>query len=278
MKILILAPSKTGTTLLHSMIKNSLHGKGYKSFFEPCNHPKFYGGIQKSKKVIVKDLFRFDLEHEHDPNHWTNYDKKILLVRDPRDHLISSWMYFLATNVGYYGNTGNISQTQAKIIDIVKRKQTDPSAYSYSKFMQDCREAFGIKNPDGGPKTNVWKEFLEYINTHPALGFCIIKYEDMIKDNFENLEKYLGFSINRNQNIVKIDRVIRSKKYNNWKNWFTTEDIIIMKNQYGNLLEEFGYDNGDWELNTPQILDPKNCQDYLHRVWQADICWKPFRE
>jgi len=265
MKILVLGIQKTGTTLLYSMLENSLRGQKFSSFFEPCLRPELYESIRKEKKVLVKDLFMPYPKSPRSEQHCVNFDKKILIIRDPRDQFLSRFMYVL-------GSILFSQNDQSKIINIMEKKQRSPGSYSFLEFIDDCKNVQPKVPWQRGGVLNQTKRYLEYIRDLQSRdeNLCIIKYEDMIENNFENLEKYLDFSIIRNQKVVhpNLNRVIRSKKYNNWKNWYTPSDILILKKENKNLLDGLGYDSDDWTLNTPQILEPEHCQDYLKRRWK----------
>ena len=85
MKILIAGAPKTGTTALFYRIKNSLDG-GVREMFEPRGYvaEPGDGACHVLAKVLLDPLIDLDMES------FSSFEKKIGIVRDPRDRLISA--------------------------------------------------------------------------------------------------------------------------------------------------------------------------------------------
>ena len=95
MKILVLGIPKTGTTFTFYLIKESLPDD-YDFFFEPVHHDNWHEKISKCDKVLVKDLFVLAKNSNYYSKSYSGFTKKISIVRDPRDRLISSFFFFLS--------------------------------------------------------------------------------------------------------------------------------------------------------------------------------------
>ena len=279
MKILILGIPKTGTTFLYSKIGKSEACKGYDIYFEPSQRrsmlfeKQMILDIKKSKNVVTKDVYtskHCSPDHIHLMEHGI-YDKKIIIIRDPRDQVISSFMFDLSSNKVLYEKTGNITRAQAEVYDIVSRKQQSPSDISFVSVVADCSEVLNIGSDYIENKLSVYNGFYHYIGGLNKEKYCKIKYEDLVDNNIVALEKYLGFSLCGGKNIVdtQYSRVVRSKQKRNWIKWFTQQDCEHFQDLgISNILDKYEYSSKG--LNpSKQVLEASNCQEYLKKVWDS---------
>jgi hypothetical protein len=65
-------------------------------------------------------------------------------------------------------------------------------------------------------------KLLIYYHEHPEA--FLFRYEDYVDSNFSRINDYLGLNLERVENVPQ-KRVVRSKSYGSWKDWFTQEDV-----------------------------------------------------
>jgi len=98
----------------------------------------------------------------------------------------------------------------------------------------------------------------------------LLKYEDLIDGSYTDIENYLNFGLPKiPKNNFSLSRVKRTSTLNNWKNWFTPEDVNLLKPIFQPVIEFFNY-NLDWVLNEQQIVTKKEGSDYLKKVHKPE--------
>ena len=254
--ILIFGQGKSGTTALYFKIVKAI-SNDYHYLFEP-NEEKIIEINKIKKPIIVKNL---NIEFN---NYFKNFNKKIFITRDPRDRLVSFLLY--AAGFHKIPETRKNYEDILKSIKLLKDKETNPDSISLLILI---KEFFYLKD-EAGVKNFVERWFLE-ADIHDfeknTQDFFMIKYEDFVKNNEKELEKYLGFKLTKEITIDKsLNRVVRTKSSGSWRNWFLKEDIIFFKPIFKKYMDKFNYDFDDWKLNYPQNIQPKHSSEYVIRL------------
>lgn len=92
------------------------------------------------------------------------------------------------------------------------------------------------------------------------------KYEDLVDQRFGGLEKYLGFKLEGNGTVPpEMQRVARTKGYDNWRDWFVATDIHFLCPLLRPFLERY-YPDADWELNISPTIPAKYASKYVERM------------
>ena len=244
--ILIVGMPKTGTTALYYSIKSALPDNS-PCYFEP--DPEQFKYPEKAEgPVMVKTFFQMYEKYKY-------FEKKILITRDPRDQILSEIMYY-----PYVAITGKIFDSEQKLsryLDninrLVKLKEQDPGAVT-------VRQLDELTPIDRGKIYS--RKLIDFYTDNPDI--FLIRYEDMVDDKLEDLNEYLGLKVKSIEEVPE-KRVMRTKSYNNWKNWFTDEDADYFKGFFKPYMENFGYKN-DWALNSHPSIDPNESSGYLERI------------
>ena len=254
MKILIAGLPKTGTTGLLYLIASS-RATEPRLLFEPRVCPPAIDAA--SQNVIAKVLIRPDLNAAS----FAHFDKKITLVRDPRDRLVSALLYsqFHAT---YLADDEKVRSVR----ECLEKKETKPSSISISELVEVLAQANGRP---GNHHPDRIKESLalfdDYVASVPD-GF-LYKYEDFVSGNYRPLEVFLGFPITGAAEVPDtLSRVERTRAFGDWRNWFTADDLRRFPQVLSPWLETYGYDATDWSLNTTPFIDPEHCSRYFMRL------------
>jgi len=256
---LVVGMGKSGTTAITYKIANTLNDPVIN--FEPGKHKGLLDvGLHKKitikTPVITKSLFGKNLNVNFGAiSHL--YDRKIWIIRDPRDQLISIMLY-----QWFKGHKPNESKFK-EALRLVRQKEQNPHAVS-------IKEIWALSANMGNFRENAHNHYLSIINIFENIkdNWFIFKYEDLIKENFGELETYLGFAIPQKEAELpdRFKRVARSKNYGNWKNWFTPDDVEFFKPIYQEILKYCGFDN-DWELNASPVLDPEKGSLYMEKIF-----------
>lgn len=257
MKILIAGLAKTGTTGLLYLIANSF-GKKPKLLFEPKECPANLNA--GSNDVIAKVLIASNLN----ATSFAHFDKKITIVRDPRDRIVSLLLY------NQFSETYLTDAERVRaVFECLVRKESDPSRMSIREVLEFIADV-------SGRKVNIFAKHLEsirqqyswlgeYVATTPDT--LLYKYEDFVSGVYVPLEKHLGMQITGAAEVPeKLNRVTRTKGFGDWRNWFTVDDVQKYRPSLTPWLEKYGYDADDWTLNAEPSITPEHCSKYFMRL------------
>lgn len=190
------------------------------------------------------------------------FDKHILLLRDPRDRIVSGTLFLPQERKEIYGNKRSLQQ----VLDILYRKEQDPQSVS-------LLDIIGVILQENLAKTrqiieNLIKRHHSFIfSFEQSLGEHVKwKYEDMIVGKAGNVEKYLGFNICPGPfDENGFDHVSRSKTSGDWRHWFTTEDVAFFAPLMNDYMVNFKYDLC-WDLLSCPFIDPDHASAYVNRT------------
>jgi len=269
-RILIAGLAKTGTTALFFKISNSLAACPELAaqttlLFEPttCSASKTDRVLAK---VIITSNVPFTVWGENlntsrvKLDDFDDFSKKILLIRDPRDRLISGLLYS-AQGLEFRANPKAIES----FISLLQKKEQSPCAVSVLDIIQARINSRNLT-------LEAWKElwraslnfFLNFRRTHP--DYFNLKYEDFVGGETSELEAFLGFPLIGAAEVQKShNRVVRTKAYGDWKNWFTDQDIAFFRPLFQPFMREFDY-NDIWDLPEQQVILPEHGSDYIKKI------------
>ena len=262
MKIFILGTGKSGTTALVYKVAGGLPDC---QAFSGGNPGKYVGDYENAvykhtyeeRKGKSFDLYRKHLEQEQ-------YDRKIWMTRDPRDVAVSRMLY--RWHRGYRG-----SKDQYRIhLALVVKKEKNPRSID---FYEICRYT-GHNSWPLSVQEVVEEERVRYQRMSDfvkSLGkdWFLFKYEDMVKKDFEALNKYLGFEVQADAEVPQSTgkaKVVRKKAFGDWRHWFTEDDVDLFKPAYLPYMEIMGYDCDDWALSPIPHIEPKYSSHYMRSL------------
>lgn len=275
MNVLILGLSKTGTTAIATAVHNALKKQAYKFWFEPTvfglkrgKDEMWHEALCENGNVVSKCL----VFPEHSLGAWANamkvarhYSHVIWIDRDPRDRLISNNFYRW-----YHGHARKLDALEKqnweeKFISTLKRVEALEANPGVMPYLDSCDEWW---EPYGR------LVFLkEQLNLYYSLsiqeanmeGWFRLRYQDFIEGNLNTLNQFLGIEV-KNKVKVKQKRIVRTKGYDGWRDWFNDEDVRLLKPIYYHYLAAIGSDPEDWELNYPDVIDPSIGSAYMKKV------------
>ena len=256
MKILIAGLAKTGTTGLLYLVASSIGNKP-KLLFEPKACPADLES--KSGDILAKVLIGSYLNAAS----FSHFDKKITLVRDPRDRIISALLY------SQYHASYLLDDERVRVVrDILEQKEASPSNVSIWKILEVMGKMTGKSNAailqQKAARTSL-ALFDDYVKTIP--DGLLYRYEDFVCGKYSPLEKHLGIPLTGVAEVPKrVERVIRTKRSGGWRDWFTEEDVRAYRPLLAASLEKYGYDAEDWGLNATPFIPPEHCSAYFMRL------------
>ncbi len=251
MKSLIIGQGKSGSSALFFSIAEELQGCA--RVFEPIDMTK---EDLSADDVVVKKLIEFLGEEE--TRLFDVFDKRIFLVRDPRDSIISRLLYTVWDRKFAYDD-----EKLGIFIDAIREKEEDPQSKSVRELYQIMDELDGTTVIQAVKRLN--KMTLDFWNEFGS-DFYVFRYEDYIRGELDAVRNYLGLEIQNEVEVAEgVQRVKRKKSFGDWKAWFTADDVEFFKREFSEILEEFGY-NEDWGLDpNPEIL-PEFSSEYVERI------------
>lgn len=252
MKILIFGMGKTGSTALAYGVKDKLHN--HELIFEPSS----LNSIDYSKEnLIVKSLNIINWQTEKD--YFSKFERKILLIRHPYDRLISYILYAPHNGLGFSND-----YTTSQYIELIKQKVQEPTSIStikITKFFKDITTLDIIE-----VCKREYEKLLMLYKEKSQHKFFQLKYEDFIDSNTKELENYLGIVLNTNIEVAsQVKRVERSKKYGEWQDWLTQEDLSQLNDIFSRFLDEFNYPK-NLDFDRSRHINPKHSYLYTIRV------------
>jgi len=191
-----------------------------------------------------------------------SFDKHILLLRDPRDRILSGTLFLPQERKEIYGNKRALQQ----VLDILIRKEQDPPSVSLleiiSTIMQKSLADVKQKIED---MIRMHHSFI--FNFEQSLGEHVKwKYEDLIAGKAGKVEKYLGFNICPPPfEESKYAHVSRSKTSGDWRHWFIPEDVEFFMPLMNDYVKNFKYDLC-WDLSSRPCIDPDHVSAYVNRT------------
>ncbi len=262
LNVLVMGPAKTGTTVISKTIQHSLPGAQY--HLEPKRALFFERGalLRSKSSQVVKIIFE----------HWAKaprlrsaivhnelslkFDKLVAIVRDPRDELLSRMMYVIHPHIMRKGYDAEVVDQWVRTLE---RKEAAPAEVSVLDMLDKLKELIG-HNGLGVLGQPLYRKFLQ---AHRKQLF-VVKYEDFIQGRTEQLESYLGFELSKRRDVGHLERTARTRAFDNWKRYFTPRDVEALRGPLLEAMEEWGY--LDWELETPDRLDPDHGSRYVARL------------
>src|SRR3989339_83275 len=250
MKILIAGLPKSGTTALFFKIKDSL-SKDFRLLFEPKEYQE-----EKNPNVLAKILI--DPYVKINTKSFSNFDKKIVILRDPRDKMVSHFLYSF-----YHKPFFNNPQFIKKIIQLLQKKEKNPDSVSFRELL-DVRGKFISPYYSPTKEENYYDYYDKFIEENK--DFFIVRYEDIVENKLTQLENYLGFNLNKVTQVDKsLKRVERTKARGDWKNWFTNEDVRYFKPVFEKFMRKYGYWD-DWTTNVKKKIPSEFGSGYVKRI------------
>ena len=248
MRVLIAGEGKSGTTALLRSVSAALGSPV--ELFEPVSMEAHH---LEPESLVVKKLLLNWKRPEADL--LDVFDKRVWIVRDPRDRLISHLLY------DAYNQAPNLNaKKRQRWVEAVRQKAEDPAGVPMLHLTHAWWQISGV---------DLLSHYVRAIDRarrfgrRPGETFFVIKYEDYVDQNFAALEEYLGLSLATGVVRTNEKRVARSGSHSDWRRWFTDADLAVFQPLSANWLRTHGYDHRDWQLDPVDQLDAATTHEYV---------------
>lgn len=267
MNVLVFGQGKSGTTVIAKTIQHSLPGAVF------LMEPKTEEGLTRrgAAQTVVKILHGQWRENLPDltkvlrNDSSAPFDRIVKIIRDPRDQAISSFLY----NFYSLAQPGEATEEQLdEVIALLRAKEQSPQKISFASLCDGVNRIMRWRGyssvwlmTESGQVAN--REFWNFLMSLGDRGY-LLRYEDFIRGKLAGLEAYLGFRLSPRREVGEYTRTRRSASAENWREFFTPEDVDILRPLTAKLLEKMGYP--DWELRPAARLNPAHFSEYLLRL------------
>lgn len=253
MRVVIVGLGKSGTTALLYAIRGAMP-VDTRVLFEPHAYVAL-----ESPNVAAKVLLhpRFPM----DDAFFRQFDRIVLLVRDPRDLLISKALYRIYGAKGMHGDPAKVD----RFVELLRAKEADPRSVPITRINALFEALAGLAFRTDDALVRLMSGLVAFQQTFPE---CLIyKYETMVAGRFDPLAKYLSLSAEAMNPQVpeSLRRVVRSRRAGNWRDWFCPEDVEHYRPLLSQYMERYDYPD-DWALNFVPRIPPEECSEYVLRL------------
>lgn len=258
MRIVVAGIAKTGTTGLFYKIKNSLSGV-VSSHFECHEAPKVHQS--EFDHMLVKVICRENIGFLKT---FTDYEKKIAIVRDPRDTIVSSVLYSSGYHCPYVRDVHKVEQ----MVDLLRRKESGEKI-SFLSIINKHRELSNQASVElSSYASGCARQNLSMADN--LKDFYFFSYDDLVNQNFKTLDSYLEMPLLGSSEVPQCQRrVVRTRESGSWKIWFTPEDVSALRPSLDPVISFFGWDSS-WELaNTHSIPAEHSSEYYLGLIGEC---------
>ncbi|MDQ2856334.1 MAG: hypothetical protein M3R68_08395 [Acidobacteriota bacterium] len=283
MKIVIFGLARSGTTALFYKIKNSL-GSDTVCLFEPRS---FDARAVTRKRLglpleprpepdVLAKVLPFRPDNPVDVDSFSHFDSQVLIVRDPRDRLISRLLYGV-----FHSDLCRYDEKVRSFLEVLEQKEADPKSVTLKTLLTTFARLNGESFSLDGWARSYWKHSirkpLDFAARRSSL--FLIKYEDLVDGRVGGLEGYLRLSL-KGQALVdpEFDRVARTKGYGGWRNWFTPADVDYLRPLLQTFLDRY-YPEADWDLSLKPSIPSEHGSRYVERLVnerRASLMQPPF--
>lgn len=279
MRVAIYGLAKTGTSALYYKIREAMPASTLCHFEPDPNRERkvrLYRllekiGIGHRRPKLVKVLIGHPSSDNMDKR-FGAFDKSILITRDPRDRLISGLLYRV-----YETDVAKDPEASAKWIALLARKEAEPAALPVIELLTEfgnlAGQAFDFVQWRTAYSTTNIDRPIAFADTHDEM--FPFRYEDLVDQNFEALNRYLGLDLSGQAEVDgKLSRVVRTRGYGNWRDWFTQADVDALGPMLQPYLDRY-YPESDWLLNPVPAIDPAHASHYVQRIVSEGFAKKP---
>lgn len=257
--ILIAGLPKTGTTGLNAAVHAAVGGE---TVFEPAS----FDQVRRAKRCsLVKVVYSPHERRTLDEvmADYRAFPKRIWIVRDPRDQLVSMYLYT------WFKSHGMPEDRYQTALALVRRKELGERI----PFSELLIKTFG------GPDTYIHerdyhtRRVMSFMDSSDRDGVHLFRYEDLITSDYAQLSEYLDFKVAPAEVDARLSRVVRTRATGGWRAWFEPEDEAFFRPLLGPYMDATACPN-DW-ATTDDTPDPAHSSRYMEWLWGGAIGTKP---
>lgn len=261
MKICVVAPAKSGSTAVYNSVRSALSKNSYcYGFFEPQRpYPllrlknydfseNFVTKIMVSRMISEKSNFHMD---------W--FDKRILLVRDVKDLMVSELMFrpmVAPLEVS--------AKAMAEFVELIKEKERDPQCMSVLEIHKRAN-TLGIS----GINWEIYRNILSRLAELRSQFECsVVHFEDYASGDYSSLSQVLSMPVRKSDLEGSwVSHIQRKGQSGEWRNWFTPEDTAFAQEFFSDYNAAFDYETPIHHNYNTEPLDPQFGTAYIEKKY-----------
>jgi hypothetical protein len=217
MKLAIVAPAKSGSTAIYNSCRAALsRDETCHSIFEP----QMPWAIMKlrnydfSETFMTKIMVSRMLASKSD-FHMEWFDKRILLVRDVKDLMVSELLFRPMIDPLSFDE-----QALADFVKMIEAKERDPGSISVLQLHEQADE-LGISSLNWDIYRAILKRLIELRFKY---DFSVVHFEDYAAGDYSGLRQVLGRKVGPTDLSTSwVSHIQRKGKHGEWRNWFTAD-------------------------------------------------------
>ena len=253
MRVVIVGLGKSGTTAALYAVHSAMP-VGTQLLFEPRAHVALQATNVAAKVLLTP---RFPIDHAF----YRQFDKIVLLIRDPRDVMISKMLYRAFGSKALHGDPAKLE----RYLELLRAKEADPRSVSLLRINALYEELAGATLHSDDGRSRMLNDAIAFHDAFP--GCMVFKYETLVTGQFDTLAQYLALrpEAMRPDVPAQFSRVVRSRRAGNWRDWFCPEDVAYYRPLLSHYMDRYGYSD-DWELAAEPQVRPEECSGYVMRL------------
>jgi hypothetical protein len=227
---LISGLAKSGTTILFSRLQLALP-EDVTTYFEPDQDSDLREILMEGRhrNTLTKVLIG-RVRADNAP--LREFDRHVLIYRDPRDQFISMLLYLF-----YDFQLNNDAAGYHSAFDALETKVSSPREHSTIALYNHIAGLVG--RAPINVFNNLHRVQRDFIR---AFSPCLLRYEDFIDGKRSSVEAYLSVDLGNAAEVAdSYRRVARSRAYGEWRHWLNDEDLQYIQREWGETLERLGY-------------------------------------
>jgi hypothetical protein len=222
--------------------------------FEPRAHIALQAP-NVAAKVLLHPKFPID------PAFYRQFDKIVLLLRDPRDLLISKALYRIYGSNPLHADLAKLDQ----YLELLRAKEKNPRSVSFLRVVGLFQSLNGRPpNPDMG----IARRLNDIVSFQKAFPACLVyTYEKLVAGQFEPVAQFLSLPAQAMSPEVPaaLHRVVRSRRAGSWRDWFCPEDVDHYRPLFSSYMTRYGYAD-DWTLSREPRIPAEEGSEYVSRL------------
>ena len=259
MNVIVIGQPKSGTTALHACVLASLEdAEGpHRSEFEPSDLRTL---DLSSRRIVAKKLT--DLFGAHERPELADFDRSMLIHRDPRDRLVSWLLYDI------YGRDELFDDHAFdRWIGFIQAKEQSPADVDLTDLLFHYWELTGINMLYAFGRSND-----RLVDFMVACGSQVqtVAYEAFVHGDVGVIQDALGVDVVVPDLTGPESRVARTKSSGGWRHWVTDRDVAILRPFCADIFGLFGYDD-EWETSPTPVIDPATTSTYVRSLRQRRL-------
>ena len=253
MRAVVVGLGKSGTTALVYAIRSAMPA-GTELMFEPKRHVELTA-TNVAAKVLLNPRFPLD------PSFYRQFDKIVLIVRDPRDVLVSKGLYRIYGGTPLHADLPKLD----RYVELLRAKERDPRSVPFMRILALFES---LNNRPPNPDMDLAQRVNDIVAFQQAFPACLVyPYEAMVAGRFEAVAEFLSLSAQAMNPDVppSLHRVVRSRRSGNWRDWFCPEDVEHYRPLFSAFMRRYGYVD-DWTLESAPQIPADEASEYVLRL------------